>query len=75
MPLLYDTIHSQDSSDFITAAVCLESDDGSDTMAMAVSSPSLGQILFFLVRAQTRCGDGSGGLNSAIQERLPRVCP
>ncbi|RME37356.1 MAG: hypothetical protein D6788_09670 [Planctomycetota bacterium] len=75
--VVYDTIRSGDSSDFVTNAFCVESDDGSDTSATDASSPAAGAAFYYLVRAENDCPDGQGSLgrSSAGQERTARACP
>jgi titin len=73
--LVYDTISSVDPSDFVTSASCVESDDGSDTMAVHTTAPPAGTALQFLIRAENPCGDGSLGERSDGTARSARNCP
>jgi hypothetical protein len=72
----YDTLAAPLPSGF-DAALCLESDDPSDTLAVTQAAPQPGQVLFFLVRAGNTCpaGDGSLGTGSDGRERSGRACP
>jgi hypothetical protein len=54
--LRYDTLRSNDRSDFLTAT-CVESDD-TDTVAVDTQSPSSGVTFYYLVRAENACGSG-----------------
>ncbi len=65
--VVYDTIGSSDATDFGTSATCVETDDGSDTVATDTATPASGAVTNFLVRAENACaagtvGSGSGGL-------------
>ena len=64
-------------ADFVTAAVCLESDDGADTSAQDTAEPSPGFVLHYLVRAGNACpvGEGTLGFDSVGGERVGRACP
>ncbi len=71
----YDTIRS-DLPGF-GVPTCVESDDGSDTMATDVDVPSLGGVFLYLIRAENDCPDGQGTLGTGTGG-LPRVatdCP
>jgi hypothetical protein len=74
----YDTLRSGEAFDFVSSAVCLETDDGSDLVSSDDSLPSPGGDSF-LVRARNGCpgpsGVGSLGSGSAGTERLGRDCP
>jgi hypothetical protein len=74
--LLYDTLRSVSPVDFLTAA-CLESDDGPDTTAADGTIPSVGQVFYYLTRAQNACpqGVGSLGSNSSGAPRAGVDCP
>ena len=73
---VYDTLRSLDPSDF-TASTCVESDDGSDTVATDATEPAAGAAFYYLVRAQNACpsGDGPLGHDSSGGERAGRSCP
>jgi len=62
--LRYDTLRSTDPADFISAASCVESDDGSDRSATDTQAPDPGQLFYYLVRAQNGCPAGSGSLGT-----------
>ncbi len=74
----YDTIRSQDANDFVTNAVCIESDDGTDTMATDVAVPPSNEIWFYLVVSENACPAPSGrnaGTTSSNTPRAARECP
>ena len=62
---------SPDSTDFETAAVCVEPDDGPNTTATDVTTPAPGEVSFYLIRAENDCPDGAGstGVNPQGQQR------
>ena len=57
LPLRYDTVRSDIASDFVTGAVCVET-DGSDTESTDLDPLPSGQAAYYLARAQNGCGDG-----------------
>jgi hypothetical protein len=73
----YDTLRSAAANDFVTAAVCVESDAGPDTTAVEPASPPEGSAFFYLVRAQNACPQGQGPLGSGSDgvPRVGRECP
>jgi hypothetical protein len=72
----YDVIRSGDPSDFAAAGSCVESDDGTDRVAVDVQPPSAGQIFFYLVRADNDCAFGEGSLGTGNGgPRTGRACP
>lgn len=73
--VVYDTIRSTTPSDFVTAATCVETNDGSDTSATDATTPATGQLFSYLVRAEHTCGSGPLGNNSANVPRTARACP
>jgi hypothetical protein len=77
--LRYDTLRSSAAGDFVNGAVCVESDDPSDTVASDPDTPPLGGIFYYLVRAEDACpgtlGSGSLGFTSGGQPRQGRTCP
>ena len=73
--LSYDVIRSSDATDFATGAVCDESDDGTDTAALLTATPAVGDVYYFLVRAQNACGVGPAGFDGSAVERAARDCP
>ena len=74
--LLYDTLRSVSPGDFLSAS-CLESDDGPNTTATAGTLPSVGQVFFYLTRAQNACPQGVGtlGTNSSGAPHAGVDCP
>ena len=75
--LVYDTLRSGAPGDFLNAAICLESDDGPNTMATDSAVPSVGQVFFHLSRAQNSYAQGTGslGTSSSGVPRQGRSCP
>jgi hypothetical protein len=74
--LLYDTLRSVSPGDFLSAT-CLEFDDGPNTTATDGTIPSVGQVLYYLTRAQDACPQGAGtlGTNSSGAPRAGADCP
>jgi hypothetical protein len=72
--LSYDVIRSGDPADFDVAGVCIESDD-TDTSVFLPDVPALGDVHYFLVRAENACDIGPAGYASDQQERMARSCP
>src|SRR6185295_1598391 len=56
--MLYDVVRSTAASDFVGAGLCVESDDGPNTVATDGSAPSAGAIFYYVVRAEDACGPG-----------------
>jgi FG-GAP repeat protein len=76
-PLLYDTLRASVAADFQSGAtVCVEN-DGPDTATVELTTPALGQVFFYLTRAQDACpaGQGSLGTDSFGVPRQGRSCP
>jgi hypothetical protein len=73
--LRYDTLRSTVASDFVDAALCLES-DGTDTECHDRENPVAGSVFFYLVRVENGCPGGSGamGYDSDGIERTGRAC-
>jgi hypothetical protein len=69
--LAYDVLRSTDPSDFGSGTICVESDDGSDTLADDPEVPASGSVFFYLIRAENTCPDGSGPLGP---NRTGRAC-
>jgi hypothetical protein len=65
----YDLLRSSDPADFVHAADCLESDDGTDTEAVDGDVPSPGTVWFYLVRGEYLCPDGAGSLGAGREGR------
>ncbi|MFQ5670725.1 MAG: M36 family metallopeptidase [Acidobacteriota bacterium] len=76
--LVHDVVRATDASGFDTG-FCLESDDGTDTVASDTSDPLLGEVFFYLVRAENICpgvlGQGGLGLTSSALPRSAVSCP
>src|SRR5262249_5843694 len=77
--VVYDTIRTTSASDFAGAATCVESGDGTDTVATDLEVPSPGAVVYYLVRARNACpgamGLGSPGTQSDGTPRAARSCP
>jgi len=72
---VYDTLRSTDPADFLTPAICLESDD-SDTSATDSGMPASLALFAYLVRAENGCpGPGTPGEDSSGVERAGVICP
>jgi hypothetical protein len=72
---VYDTIRSSSPSDFVTAATCVESNDGANTSATDTAVPAAGSRFAYLVRAQNTCGEGTLGTRTDGTPRVARACP
>ena len=72
--VVYDTIRSLDPADFETAAECVESDDGVDTMSSDGDPLAPGAVVFYLIRAENDCPGilSQGPLGAG---RTARSCP
>jgi hypothetical protein len=68
----YDTIRSSEPDDFVTTAVCVETDDASDQQAGATADPASGELFFYLVRPENDCGAGPLG-NATSGPRPPAL--
>ncbi|TDI45054.1 MAG: DUF4215 domain-containing protein, partial [Acidobacteria bacterium] len=76
----YDVLHSPLVLDFrVPTALCVESNDGSDTTATDTTIPDANTVLYYLIRAENACpdtGQGSPGNDSRgrLRTRI-RLCP
>ena len=77
MATVYDTLRSPDPADFVAAAACVESQDGSDASAADAGSPPPDAAYFYLVRGAYGCAKGTGPLGSRSDgaPRTARSCP
>jgi N-acetylneuraminic acid mutarotase len=77
--LRYDVLRTSDRADYVNGAVCVESDDASDTTALDADVPALGGFFYYLVRAENACpnalGEGPLGFRSNGQPIQGRSCP
>ncbi len=75
--VLYDLIRSGDPADFVSSAVCVETDDGTDTTAADMAIPGEGAALYYLVRPENSCPAGQGvlGRDSGGTITPGRGCP
>jgi hypothetical protein len=72
--LSYDVIRSGDSTDFDLVGVCVETDD-TDTTVFLPDVPVLGDVDYFLVRAENACDIGPAGQRCDLLVRAARSCP
>jgi hypothetical protein len=74
----YDVLRSDQPSDFVVSAACLESGD-SDLTAIDDAPIAPGVGAYFLIRAGNACpgtlGEGSTGTASSGTPRVSRHCP
>jgi hypothetical protein len=74
----YDVLRSTQAADFVSGAVCLES-DGASTTAQDPDVPPPGGVYYYLVRAENACpnalGTGPLGFRSDGQPIQGRNCP
>jgi hypothetical protein len=77
LAVVYDALRSADPANFVGAATCVESNDGSNTTATDASAPAVGTGFFYLVRAENTCPSGQGllGTNSSGTPIAGRSCP
>jgi hypothetical protein len=62
---LYDVVRAGSPQGFAGAALCVESDDGADSVAVDADLPSTGAVFYYLVRAENDCGAGTLGTGAA----------
>jgi hypothetical protein len=74
--LVYDTLRSGSPADF-NAAVCVESNGGSDTAAQDAATPAPGAFFSYLVRGENACPNGEGPLGNRSNgtPRTGTACP
>ena len=65
------------AADYVTAAICLEADDGPNATATDQADPPVGGVFIYLLRAENGCaaGQGSLGTDSAGTPRVGLLCP
>ncbi|HET8946501.1 MAG TPA: immunoglobulin domain-containing protein [Candidatus Polarisedimenticolia bacterium] len=73
--MLYDVVRSSVAADFVAAGICVESDDGPNTVATDASAPAAGGIFFYVVRPQDACGPGVSHRDKDGNPRPARDCP
>jgi hypothetical protein len=75
VPVRYDLIRTDDPTDLLIAAACLETDE-TDTAASDTTLTASRGVLFYLVRTENDCpAAGSLGLDSDGAERVGLTCP
>jgi hypothetical protein len=72
--VLYDTIRSSTPSDFLSAAICVDTNDAAVT-ATDTAVPAPGSGFYYRVRAENACGQGSPGAGSDGVPVVARTCP
>lgn len=72
---VYDVLRSDRPDDFLTAAVCIETADGTDAIATDTEPVAPGGLFYYLVRAKNDCGSGSLGEGSGGTARDAIDCP
>jgi hypothetical protein len=74
--IVYDTLRSSTPSNF-TSAVCVETNDGANTIATDATALTPGSAFYYLTRAENACPSGQGvlGRNSAGMPTPGRTCP
>jgi hypothetical protein len=60
IPVVFDVVRGLLPGDLVTGAVCVESDDGSDTQATDATDPAVGGIFYYDVIPQNDCGSQPG---------------
>ena len=50
---------------FLAGGVCVEADEGADTIATDLDEPLSEQVFYYLIRAENPCGAGSLGAGAA----------
>jgi hypothetical protein len=73
--MLYDVVRSSVAADFVNAGLCVETDDGPNTVATDSSAPAIGAIFFYVVRPQDVCGPGVSHRDHLGNARPARDCP
>jgi len=73
--MTYDVVRSSVASDYVGAGVCIESDDGPNTVASEPSAPTVGSIFFYVVKPQDICGAGVSHRDHLGNPRPERDCP
>jgi CSLREA domain-containing protein len=69
--VVYDTIRSLAPADFVTSAVCVDTNGGPDPSAIDSTDPAAETVAYFLIRAENGCGTGPLGGSG----REARGCP
>ena len=71
----YDTIRSDDPSDFATGVTCVESDDAADTDSSDSAAPDSGAIFYYIVHPDNDCAPDSFTCRPPATFRTARTCP
>jgi hypothetical protein len=72
---VYDTLSSFSRSDFGAGGSCVLGNGPDTTSTLTTPTLAVGQALYFLVRAESSCGAGPLGFNSAGTAIAGRNCP
>ena len=70
----YDTIRSDDPSDFVTGVTCVESDDTLDTLSTDTATPTSGAVFHYIVRPENDCASDPACWPTTTL-RTARNCP
>jgi hypothetical protein len=76
--VVYDLLRSTNPWDFVTfTAICVESNDGPNTVAVDAANPTLGACFYYHVRAENTCPYGFGilGTDSDNVPVIGHWCP
>jgi len=71
--LLYDTIRSSSPADFVTGAVCVET-NGADTTSVDAADPPAGQGFYYIVSPENGCLSAPACSDSACVQPPARDC-
>jgi hypothetical protein len=70
--VVYDTLRSLTSADFTTPATCVET-DGLDRITSDGTVPTVGTVLYYLIRVENGCPEGNMG-SSSSGPRTGKAC-
>ncbi|HJQ96727.1 MAG TPA: putative metal-binding motif-containing protein [Candidatus Polarisedimenticolaceae bacterium] len=75
--ITYDTVRSVNPSNFVGIGVCVESNNGPNTVAADPVAPTVGQRFYYLIRGENACPSGQGSLGNQSNgtPRTARTCP
>jgi serine protease AprX len=71
----FDTLRTTSPADFVGLGGCVESNDGPNATATDSTTPALGGVFYYLVRARNVCSPGTLGTRSSGAERTGAICP
>ena len=70
--IVFDTLRSTASDDFITPAGCLETDEANNRTT-ETADPGPGEVFFYLIRVENGCPEGTLG-RSSLGSRSALTC-